>query len=67
MMQWMKAQSITKRRAEKMDVTDLEDKLIVGEFQNKNQPEFTEQICKLIGDKCTTGKPSSIKSAFKED
>ena len=67
MMQWMKAESITKRRAEKMDVTDLKDKLIVGEFQNKNEAEFTEQICKLLEDKCTTGKPSSVKSAFRED
>ena len=46
---------------------DLEGKIIVGEFQNKNEAEFTEQICKLIGDKCTTGKPSSVKSAFQGD
>ncbi len=67
MMQWMKSQSITTRKAEKLSETDLEGKLIVGEFQNTNEPEFSEQICKLIEDKCKTGKPSSVKSAFKED
>jgi 2-oxoglutarate/2-oxoacid ferredoxin oxidoreductase subunit beta len=67
MMQWMKTESVTKRKAEKMAATDLEGKMIVGEFQNKNEAEFTEQICKLIGDKCTTGKPSSVKSAFQGD
>ena len=56
-----------KRRAEKLDEADLEGKLIVGEFENKNEAEFTEQICKLLEDKCTTGKPFSVKSAFQED
>ena len=67
MMQWMKAESVTKRKAEKMDKNDLEGKLIVGDFQNKSESEFTEQICKLLEDRCTTGKPSSVKSAFQGD
>ncbi len=67
MMKWMKSESVTKRKAAKMDEADLEDKLIVGEFQNKNEVEFTEQICKLLEDKCKAGKPFSVKSAFQED
>lgn len=67
MMQWMKDQSILKRQAEKLDPTELEGKLIVGEFQNNPEAEYTDKICKLLEDKCTTGKPSSIRSAYLED
>ena len=64
MMQWMKDESILKRKADTLNEAEIEGKLIVGEFQNKKEAEFTEKICKLLEDKCTTGKPSSIKSAF---
>ena len=67
MMQWMKDESILKRKADTLNETELEGKLIVGEFQNKKEAEFTENICKLLEDKCTTGKPSSVKSAFQGD
>jgi len=67
MMQWMKDESILKRKADTLNETELEGKLIVGEFQNKKEAEFTEKICKLLEDKCTTGKPSSVKSAFQGD
>ncbi len=65
MMHWMKDQSVLKRKAETLDESELEGKLIIGEFQDKREPEFTEQLCKLLEDKCTTGKPSSVKSAFR--
>ncbi len=67
MMQWMKDESILKRKADTLTEAELEGKLIVGEFQNKKEAEFTEKICKLLEDKCTTGKPSSVKSAFQGD
>lgn len=67
MMKWMKDQSILKRQAEKLDPAELEGKLIVGEFQNNPEAEYTDKICKLLEDKCTTGKPSSIRSAYQED
>ena len=67
MMQWMKDESILKRKADTLNEAELEGKLIVGEFQNKKEAEFTENICKLLEDKCTTGKPSSVKSAFQGD
>jgi len=67
MMQWMKDESILKRKADTLNEAELEGKLIVGEFQNKKEAEFTEKICKLLEDKCTTGKPSSVKSAFQGD
>ena len=65
MMHWMKDQSVLKRKAETLNETELEGKLIIGEFQDKIEPEFTDQICKLLEEKCTTGKPSSVKSAFR--
>jgi len=67
MMQWMKDESILKRKADTLNEAEIEGKLIVGEFQNKKEAEFTEKICKLLEDKCTTGKPSSVKSAFQGD
>ncbi len=67
MMKYMKDESILKRKADTLTAAELEGKLVVGEFQNKKEDEFTEKICKLLEDKCTTGKPSSIKSAYRED
>ena len=67
MMQWMKDESILKRKADTLNEAEIEGKVIVGEFQNKKEAEFTEKICKLLEDKCTTGKPSSVKSAFQGD
>ncbi len=64
MMQWMKDQSIIKRKADALDKTELEGKLIVGEFQNKVESEFTDKICELLEEKCLTGKPFSVKSAY---
>jgi 2-oxoglutarate/2-oxoacid ferredoxin oxidoreductase subunit beta len=65
MMHWMKDQSVLKRKAETLNEAELEGKLIIGEFQDKIEPEFTDQICKLLEEKCTTGKPSSVRSAFR--
>ncbi len=67
MMHWMKEQSINKRAADKLDADELEGKLIVGDFQDKPGPEYTEKLCELIGEKCTSGKPSSIRSAYQGD
>ena len=65
MMQWMKDQSVLKRKADMLEETELEGKLIIGEFQNKKEAEFTEKICQLLEEKCTTGKPSSVRSAYR--
>ncbi len=64
MMQWMKEQSVLKRKADTLDEDELEGKLIVGEFENKTEAEFSDKICKLLEEKCTTGKPSSVRSAY---
>jgi 2-oxoglutarate ferredoxin oxidoreductase subunit beta len=64
MMQWMKDQSVLKRKADTLEEAELEGKLIIGEFQNKTEAEFTEKICQLLEEKCTTGKPSSVRSAY---
>jgi 2-oxoglutarate/2-oxoacid ferredoxin oxidoreductase subunit beta len=64
MMKWMKEQSVLKRKADTLDKTELEGKLIVGEFENKTEAEFSDKICKLLEEKCTTGKPSSVRSAY---
>jgi 2-oxoglutarate ferredoxin oxidoreductase subunit beta len=64
MMHWMKDQSVLKRKADTLEEAELEGKLIIGEFQNKKEAEFTEKICQLLEEKCTSGKPSSVRSAF---
>ncbi|MGZ4856908.1 MAG: 2-oxoacid:ferredoxin oxidoreductase subunit beta, partial [Methanobacteriaceae archaeon] len=67
MMQRMKKDSILKKKADKLSPEKLEGKIVVGEFQNKKQPEFTEKICKLQEDQCTTGKTSVVRSAYEGD
>jgi 2-oxoglutarate ferredoxin oxidoreductase subunit beta len=63
MMNWMKEESITKRRAEKLSEEELEGKIIVGEFQNKKEAEFTDKMCQLLESKCTNDKPMATRSA----
>ena len=67
MMHWMKDQSVLKRKADKMDPSELEDKLIIGEFVNKTAPEYTEKFCELLEANCESGKPSSVRSAYRVD
>jgi len=64
MMQWMKESSILKIKADKLEESELEGKIVVGEFQDKVEPEFTDNLCKLVEAKCITGKPTSIRSAY---
>ena len=64
MMNYMKESSINKRRADKMEEEELQGKIIVGEFQNSPEPEFTDKLCKLLEEQCVTGKPSAIRSAY---
>ena len=67
MMQWMKESSILKIKADKLEESELEGKIVVGEFQDKVEPEFTDNLCKLVEAKCVTGKPTSIRSAYMGD
>ena len=67
MMHWMKDHSVLKRKAETLDEAELVGKLIIGEFQDTAEPEFTEQVCKLLEEKCTAGKSSSVRSAFRSE
>jgi 2-oxoglutarate ferredoxin oxidoreductase subunit beta len=63
----MKESSILKRKADKIEESELEDKLIVGEFQKKEEPEFTDKLCKLLEEQCTAGKPTAVRSAYQGD
>lgn len=67
MMQWMKEESVVKRKADRMDETELEGKIIVGDFQKKDAPEFSERICQLSSEKCPQEKPSAVRSAYRGD
>jgi 2-oxoglutarate/2-oxoacid ferredoxin oxidoreductase subunit beta len=67
MIQRMKDESILKIKADKLSLEELKGKIVVGEFQNKKEPEFSEKICKLQEDQCTNGKPSLVRSAYKGD
>ena len=67
MMHWMKDQSVLKRQADKMDPSELEGKLVIGEFVNSSAPEYTEKLCNLLEEKCSSGKPSSVRSAYRVD
>lgn len=60
----MKESSILKRKADKMEESELEGKIIVGEFQKKEELEFTDKLCKLLEEQCVTGKPAAVRSAY---
>ncbi len=66
MLRWMKENSINKKKADKMEVEELNGKLIVGEFVNKTQEEFSETLYNLIEEK-SGDRTKSIKSAYKGD
>jgi 2-oxoglutarate ferredoxin oxidoreductase subunit beta len=67
MMRWMKEESIPKKKADKLSEEELEGKIVVGEFQNEEAPEFSDKICQLLEDQCGDGKPSAIRSAYRGD
>lgn len=67
MLKWMKEFSILKRKADKMEESELEGKIIVGEFQKKEELEFTDKLCKLLEEQCVTGKPVEVRSAYQGD
>lgn len=67
MLKWMKEESVVKRKADRMDESELEGKIIVGEFHNKPAPELSQINCKLLEDKCTAGKSSALRSAYQGD
>lgn len=67
MLQWMKESSILKRKADKLEESELLGKIIVGEFQKKEEPEYTDKLCKLLEEQCVTGKPTAIRSAYQGD
>lgn len=65
MMNWMKENSIVKRKADKLSEEELEGKIIVGDFINKQKSEFSEALCALVNEKCTSRTPESVNSAYK--
>lgn len=44
----------------------LDGKLVIGEFVDKKQPEFTDELYKIIKNECLIEYPS-ISKASKED
>lgn len=67
MLNWMKESSIYKKQADKMEEGELEGKIIIGEFQSKEEPELTDRLCKLLEEQCVTGEPTAVRSAYQED
>jgi 2-oxoglutarate ferredoxin oxidoreductase subunit beta len=64
MFEYLKENSINKRKADKMDPEELKDKIIVGEFVNKTEPEFTDNVQEL--DEETSKKPYKKRTAYEE-
>lgn len=65
MMNWMKENSVMKRKADTMSEEELEGKIIIGDFADKSRLEFTEGLCEMVNQQCADGTPSSVKSAYK--
>ena len=66
MMRWMNDNSINKRKADQMSAEELEGKIIVGEFVNEAQNEFSNELYNLIEEKHGQ-KSQAMKSAYRED
>jgi 2-oxoglutarate ferredoxin oxidoreductase subunit beta len=67
MMKLMKSLSVPKKKADKMDESKLEGKIIVGEFVTKEETELSEGLYNLIKEKYAGETPSKLKSAYMED
>ena len=64
MFEFLKENSVNLRKAEKMDEEELQGKIIVGEFVNKTEPEYTDNITKLING--NSKNPYKKRTAFEE-
>ncbi len=67
MMKYMKTHSVVKKKAKKMSEEELEGKIILGDFVNRNWPEFSEMLCEQVNEKSEKGLIDAIKSAYKTD
>lgn len=67
MMKWMKESIVLKERADRMDPSELEGKIVVGDFQKKEEKEFSDRICQLLQDQCPAEKQTATRSAYQED
>lgn len=66
MMEFMKSNSVLKRKAETISEEEIAGKIIIGEFASESLLEYSEGLCELVNEKCESGTPSeSIKSAYK--
>jgi 2-oxoglutarate ferredoxin oxidoreductase subunit beta len=65
MLNWMKENSVVKRKADTMNEEELAGKIIVGDFVERSRPEFSQSLCTLVNEKCTEGTPASVRSAYK--
>ncbi|MDO9043974.1 MAG: 2-oxoacid:ferredoxin oxidoreductase subunit beta [Methanobacteriaceae archaeon] len=66
MMRWMKDSGVNKLKADQMSAEELEGKIVVGEFANEPQPEFSNELYNLIEEKYGQ-KSQAAKSAYRED
>ncbi|BDH79009.1 MAG TPA: 2-oxoacid:ferredoxin oxidoreductase subunit beta [Methanothermobacter sp.] len=64
MLNWMKDNSINRRKALRMEPRELEGKIIVGDFVKEEKEELTTITYDLIEEKCGE-RFKSIKSAYK--
>ena len=60
----IKEHTITKRKAEKMDVTELQDKIIVGDFANPRRGALCKALKELTEE--VSGGPLATKYAYEE-
>ena len=61
----LKMNTVFKSAAERMRPQELEGKIVVGEFANRQKDEFTENIERISIEKF--GKKTLINSAYEEE
>lgn len=66
MMKFMKENSLNRRKALKMDLEEVEGKLIVGEFSDNPRPELCERITEMVHERSGSDL-RIIRSAYRDD
>jgi 2-oxoglutarate ferredoxin oxidoreductase subunit beta len=56
MMEWLKANSVLKEKAEKMSPEELKGKFILGELHSATKPEFSEYMRAVTAEAARKGE-----------
>lgn len=63
LMKLIKSSTVSINKAKKLSEEELNGKLVIGEFVNIKQPEFTDELYKIVENECLIEYPSISKTS----